>query len=166
MSSKYLFAPPPAPPSKLARYRTLSPLAGVRVSPLCFGGLGIGDKWQNFGLGSMDKENSFKLLDAYFDLGVSYPHTSFHATRAEPDFARAIFSTLPIISNVLFSFGSLGLIHSYFFLFYSQDGASEEFVGEWAEKRGIRDQLVIATKVRKIMPYFLRLSHIDNICSP
>ena len=71
MSSKYLFAPPPAPASKLARYRTLSPLAGVRVSPLCLGGLGIGDNWQHFGMGSMDKANSFKLLDAYFDLGVS-----------------------------------------------------------------------------------------------
>lgn len=30
----------------------------------------------------------------------------------------------------------------------SQDEASEMFVGEWAEKRGIRDQLFIATKVR------------------
>lgn len=29
---------------------------------------------------------------------------------------------------------------------YSQDGTSEQFIGEWAEKRGIRDQLVIATK--------------------
>jgi aryl-alcohol dehydrogenase-like predicted oxidoreductase len=29
----------------------------------------------------------------------------------------------------------------------SQDESSEEFIGEWAEKRGIRDQLVIATKV-------------------
>ena len=30
----------------------------------------------------------------------------------------------------------------------SQDETSEAFIGEWAEKRGIRDQLVIATKVR------------------
>ena len=29
---------------------------------------------------------------------------------------------------------------------YSQDETSEQFIGEWAEKRGIRDQLVIATK--------------------
>ena len=79
MSSKSLFAPPPAPVSKLSRYRTLSPLAGVRVSPLCLGGLAIGDNWKHFGVGSMDKENSFKLLDAYFDLGVSYPHTNFRA---------------------------------------------------------------------------------------
>ena len=33
---------------------------------------------------------------------------------------------------------------------YSQDESSEEFIGEWAEKRGIRDQLFIATKVRWI----------------
>jgi aryl-alcohol dehydrogenase-like predicted oxidoreductase len=29
---------------------------------------------------------------------------------------------------------------------YSQDEASEIFIGEWMEKRGIRDQLVITTK--------------------
>ncbi|EEB90432.1 hypothetical protein MPER_11362, partial [Moniliophthora perniciosa FA553] len=27
-----------------------------------------------------------------------------------------------------------------------QDGSSEEFIGEWMEKRGIRDQIVLATK--------------------
>ena len=51
-------------------------------------------------------------------------------------------------------------------MFYSQDGASEEFIGEWAEKCGIRDQLVIATKVRKPKPYFLCLTHIDIMRSP
>jgi aryl-alcohol dehydrogenase-like predicted oxidoreductase len=65
----WLSAPPPI--SKLARYRTLSPLAGVRVSPIQLGAMSIGDKWQEFGMGSMDKESSFKLLDVYFDLGVS-----------------------------------------------------------------------------------------------
>lgn len=34
----------------------------------------------------------------------------------------------------------------------SQDETSEEFIGEWAETRGIRDQLVIATKVRSLVP--------------
>jgi hypothetical protein len=58
------------PISKLARYRTLSPLAGVRVSPIQLGAMSIGDKWHDLGMGSMDKESSFKLLDAYFDLGV------------------------------------------------------------------------------------------------
>ena len=33
---------------------------------------------------------------------------------------------------------------------FSQDETSEMFIGEWAEKRGIRDQLVIATKVENI----------------
>jgi hypothetical protein len=65
-----LWVPPPAPPSKLARYRTLSPLAGVRVSPIQLGAMSIGDKWHDFGMGSMDRESSFKLLDGYFDLGV------------------------------------------------------------------------------------------------
>jgi hypothetical protein len=59
------------PISKLARYRTLSPLAGVRVSPIQLGAMSIGNKWHELGMGSMDKESSFKLLDAYFDLGVS-----------------------------------------------------------------------------------------------
>jgi aryl-alcohol dehydrogenase-like predicted oxidoreductase len=62
------------PISKLARYRTLSPLASVRVSPIQLGAMSIGDKWHELGMGSMDKESSFKLLDAYFDLGVSKNH--------------------------------------------------------------------------------------------
>ncbi|KAJ7268278.1 NADP-dependent oxidoreductase domain-containing protein [Mycena rebaudengoi] len=53
--------------------------------------MSIGDKWVNLGMGAMDKESSFKLLD-------------------------------------------------------TQDESSEAFIGEWAEKRNIRDQLVIATK--------------------
>ncbi len=36
----------------------------------------------------------------------------------------------------------------------SQDETSEAFIGEWAEERGIRDQLVIATKV---LPHLLHL---------
>ncbi|KAF9012105.1 Aldo/keto reductase [Hymenopellis radicata] len=67
--------------------------------------MSIGDKW-NHVMGSMDKEASFKLLDAYFDLGGNFIDTS----------------------------------NNY------QDQSSEQFIGEWAEKRGIRDQLVIATK--------------------
>ena len=34
-----------------------------------------------------------------------------------------------------------------FLLIYSQDETSEMFIGEWAEARGIRDQLFLATKV-------------------
>ena len=70
-----LWTSPPTPVSKLARYRTLSPLAGVRVSPIQLGAMSIGDKWTD--LGSMDKESSFKLLDAYFDLGVCQSRISW-----------------------------------------------------------------------------------------
>ena len=31
--------------------------------------------------------------------------------------------------------------------FRSQDGSSEMFIGEWMEVRGIREQIVVATKV-------------------
>jgi len=66
-----VFAPPPLPTTKLGRYRTLLPLAGVYVSPLQLGSMSIDDKWQELGMGSIDKKNSFKLLDTYFDAGVS-----------------------------------------------------------------------------------------------
>ncbi|KAH9166991.1 Aldo/keto reductase [Lactarius sanguifluus] len=106
MAQALMYPPPPPPPTKLGRYRTLSPLAGVRVSPLQLGAMSIGDKWHEFGMGSMNKADSFKLLDAYFDAGGNFIDTS---------------------SNY-------------------QDETSETFIGEWAEKRGIRDQLVLATK--------------------
>jgi len=65
-----LLALPPPPKTKLGHYRVLSSNAGVRVSPLVLGGMNIGDKWS---LGAMDKESSFKLLDAYFNAGVCTP---------------------------------------------------------------------------------------------
>ncbi|KAK0190083.1 Aldo/keto reductase [Armillaria mellea] len=92
-----LFQAASDPPTKLGIYRVLSSRAGVRVSPLVL---------EAFGMGSMNKESSFELLDAYFDMGGNFIDTAN---------------------------------------FY-QDETSEEFLGEWVEKRGIRDQLVIATK--------------------
>ncbi|KAF5374160.1 hypothetical protein D9615_008837 [Tricholomella constricta] len=97
--------PLPAPPSKLAIYRRLSPSAGVHVSPLQLGAMSIGDKWNDF-MGSMDKDASFKLLDAFYDAGGNFIDTA----------------------------------NNY------QDETSEQFIGEWAETRDIRDQLFIATK--------------------
>ncbi|KAF9064050.1 NADP-dependent oxidoreductase domain-containing protein [Rhodocollybia butyracea] len=95
----------PPPPTKLGLYRILSPRAGVRVSPICLGAMSIGDRWNSF-MGSMDREASFKLLDAYFDMGGNFIDTS----------------------------------NNY------QDESSEEFIGEWMEERGNRDQMVVATK--------------------
>ncbi|KAK7448804.1 putative aryl-alcohol dehydrogenase aad14 [Stygiomarasmius scandens] len=100
-----LLAPPVKVPSKLAIYRTLSPLSGVHVSPICLGAMSVGDKW-NAAMGSMDKEKSFELLDAYFEMGGNFIDTA----------------------------------NNY------QDETSEMYIGEWAEARGIRNQLVIATK--------------------
>lgn len=101
-----IFGAPPPPPTKLGRYRQLAPRAAIHVSPLQLGGMSIGDKWAHLGFGSMDKESSFELLDAYFDAGGNFIDTATNY----------------------------------------QDGSSEEFIGEWAEMRGIRDQLIISTK--------------------
>ena len=109
-----MFSPATAPPTKLGRYRQLSPLASIHVSPLCLGGMSIGDKWAGMGMGAMDKASSFKLLDAFYDKGGNFIDTA----------------------------------NAY------QDESSEEFIGEWMEQRGIRDQMVVATKVRSN----------DNIC--
>lgn len=68
--------------------------------------MSIGDKWAAVGFGAMDKESSFKLLDAYFEAGGNFIDTA---------------------SNY-------------------QDGSSEAFIGEWMQERGIRDQIVLATK--------------------
>ncbi|KAL5536060.1 AAD14_3 [Sanghuangporus sanghuang] len=101
-----VYPPPPTPATPLGRYRVLSPLAGIRVSPLQLGAMSIGDQWEKFGLGAMNKESSLKLLDAFYEAGGNFIDTS---------------------SNY-------------------QDETSEMFIGEWMEKRGIRDQMVIATK--------------------
>jgi len=100
-----IWTPAPEPPTALGRYRQLSPIAGVHVSPLCLGAMSIGDKWNAF-MGSMNKDASFNLLDAYYNAGGNFIDTA----------------------------------NSY------QDETSEAFVGEWMESRGVRDQIIIATK--------------------
>jgi aryl-alcohol dehydrogenase-like predicted oxidoreductase len=74
--TKSFFTPPPPATTKLGRYRVLSPRAGVRVSPLCLGGLSLGDAWAAQGMGTMDKASSLKLLDAYFDAGGNFIDTA------------------------------------------------------------------------------------------
>ena len=69
-----LWAPAPKPQTALGYYRLLSPNAGVHVSPIQLGAMSIGDK--GLGSGSMDKESSFKLLDAYFDSGGNFIDTA------------------------------------------------------------------------------------------
>ncbi|KAI1495773.1 putative aryl-alcohol dehydrogenase Aad14 [Biscogniauxia marginata] len=65
----------PEPATELGRYRILAPSAGIRVSPLQLGAMSIGSAWADF-MGSMDKEQAFKLLDAYFDAGGNFIDTA------------------------------------------------------------------------------------------
>ncbi|KAJ7588244.1 YFL056Cp-like protein [Mycena floridula] len=111
-----LWSIPPPPESRLRRYRVLSPLAGIRVSPVQLGAMTVSDKWAEQGMSSMNKETSLEFLAAFFTAGGNFIDTP----------------------------------NNY------QNGSSEEIIGEWAEKRGIRDQLVISTKVR-----CLQLSALD-----
>jgi aryl-alcohol dehydrogenase-like predicted oxidoreductase len=70
-----IFAPPPKPSTELGYYRILSSTAGARVSPLCLGAMSIGEAWKDF-MGAMDKEASFKLLDAFYDAGGNFIDTA------------------------------------------------------------------------------------------
>ncbi|KAJ5824850.1 Aryl-alcohol dehydrogenase (AAD) [Penicillium robsamsonii] len=70
-----IFSPAPEPTTPLGRYRVLSSTAGVRVSPLQLGAMSIGDAWSQF-MGSMSKEQSFALLDAFVAAGGNFIDTS------------------------------------------------------------------------------------------
>lgn len=106
MSTQSFFVPTPPPKTKLGNHRQLAPLAGIHVSPICLGAMSVGDKWASIGMGQMDKDDSFKLLDAFYDAGGNFIDTA----------------------------------NNY------QDETSEQFIGEWMERRQNRDQMVIATK--------------------
>jgi len=99
------FGPADEPATPLGRLRVLSPSCGLRVSPLQLGAMSIGEAWKEF-MGSMSKEDSFKLLDAFYDAGGNFIDTA----------------------------------NNY------QDCQSEEWIGEWMQKRRNRDEMVIATK--------------------
>lgn len=106
------------PASRLGRYRILSPNCGMRVSPIQLGAMSIGQA-QASTLGSITKEASFELLDAYFDMGGNYIDTA----------------------------------NGY------QNEESEEWIGEWMAKRGVREDLVIATKYTSNYKRFKEKDH-------
>lgn len=70
-----LLDPAPEPKTELGRFRILSSTAGVRVSPLQLGGMSIGEAWSDF-MGTMNKEQSFKLLDEFFEAGGNFIDTA------------------------------------------------------------------------------------------
>ncbi|KAK0383535.1 hypothetical protein NLU13_9446 [Sarocladium strictum] len=63
------------PATDLGVLRVLSPSAGIRVSPLQLGAMSIGQAWAK-GMGSMDKQSSFKLLDAFVEFGGNFIDTA------------------------------------------------------------------------------------------
>ncbi|GFZ46948.1 oxidoreductase with NAD+ or NADP+ as acceptor [Saitozyma sp. JCM 24511] len=95
----------PEPPTPLGRLRILSPTAGIRMSPLQLGAMNFGTAFAER-MGAMDKEATFKVLDAFYEAGGR----------------------------------SIDTANNY------QNEESETLVGDWLEARGVRDQMVIATK--------------------
>lgn len=71
----HLWAPAPEPATELGRYRILSSTAGIRVSPLQLGAMSIGNAWAD-SMGSMSKEEAFKLLDAFYEAGGNFIDTA------------------------------------------------------------------------------------------
>ena len=71
-----LIAPAPQPKTRLGRHRPLASRAGIHVSPIQLGAMSIGDKWEQFGMGAMNKESSFKLLDAFYEAGGNFIDTA------------------------------------------------------------------------------------------
>ncbi|THU97161.1 Aldo/keto reductase [Dendrothele bispora CBS 962.96] len=63
------------PPTNLGIYRVLSPRASLRVSPFCFGGATVGDKWSGY-VPSVSKEDSLKLLDSFYEMGGNFIDTA------------------------------------------------------------------------------------------
>ena len=93
-----IFAPAPEPKTALGRHRILSPTAGIRVSPLQLGAMSIGapargrqldvgeprltnafgysgEAWNGM-MGTMSKEDSFKLLDEFVACGGNFIDTA------------------------------------------------------------------------------------------
>ena len=78
-----IWAPAPEPTTELGRYRVLSSTAGIRVSPLQLGAMSIGDAWSE-AMGSMSKEESFKLLDAFHGAGGNFIDTANNYRTSNP----------------------------------------------------------------------------------
>lgn len=70
-----MFTAAPEPPTELGRLKVLSKTAGIKVSPIVFGAMSIGEAWSEL-LGSMNKERSFELLDAYYESGGNFIDTA------------------------------------------------------------------------------------------
>ncbi|KAM3071252.1 hypothetical protein ACMFMF_007725 [Clarireedia jacksonii] len=70
-----IFAQAPKPATLLGFHRVLAPTAGVKVSPLCLGAMNFGTTWKEF-MGECSKEQSFSVLDAFYDMGGNFLDTA------------------------------------------------------------------------------------------
>ncbi|EFX02619.1 aryl-alcohol dehydrogenase [Grosmannia clavigera kw1407] len=70
-----VFPTAPEPATELGRLRVLSSTSGLRVSPLALGAMSVGSAWSSV-MGSMDKETSFQLLDAFVAAGGNFIDTA------------------------------------------------------------------------------------------
>ncbi|KAJ9614998.1 hypothetical protein H2200_001072 [Cladophialophora chaetospira] len=108
----------PSPKTKLGHHRILCPNASILVSPLCLGAMGFGEIWASL-MGECNKDTSYSIMDHFHGAGGNFIDTAnFYA------------SLLPLISAPLIIMA----------------GESEEWLGDWMADRGVRDQMVIATK--------------------
>ncbi|EJT97315.1 norsolorinic acid reductase [Dacryopinax primogenitus] len=64
------------PRTKLGEYRLLSPSCGLRVSPLCLGGMSLGSAWEEVLGGGIPKDKAFELLDIYWKSGGNFIDTA------------------------------------------------------------------------------------------
>ena len=60
--------PAAQPKSLMQHYKVLSKTSAVRVSPLCLGAMNFGDLMEEQ-LGKCTKEESFKIMDTFFEAG-------------------------------------------------------------------------------------------------
>jgi aryl-alcohol dehydrogenase-like predicted oxidoreductase len=88
-----------------------------RVSPYFLGGMSIGEAWKEF-MGSMDKEASFKLLDAFVEAGGNAIDTA-------NNYRELAWTNAGVVLKASV-----------------ENEESEQWIGEWMEARGNRDQMV------------------------
>jgi aryl-alcohol dehydrogenase-like predicted oxidoreductase len=79
--------------------------------------MSIGEAWKD-AMGSMNKEQSFKLLDAFFEAGGNAIDTANNYRESARTKAKALLTA------------------------FTENEESEQWIGEWMEARGNRDQMV------------------------
>lgn len=69
------FAMAPEPKTLLGRHRTLSPTAGIKVSPIVLGTMGFGSADRAM-MGDTDKATAFQVMDSFREHGGNFMDTS------------------------------------------------------------------------------------------